>query len=75
MGSRLLLMLMLLQGGEYHLWVPLAPRASPHTGTACPLAISFACFSAGTSVGFGQLRKEKGFLTLFSLTVRGCVSN
>lgn len=41
MGSRLLLMLMLLQAGEYHLWVPFAARASPHTGTASPLPSAF----------------------------------
>lgn len=37
MGSRLLLMLMLLQAGEYHLSVPLPPHASPPVpGQALP---------------------------------------
>lgn len=47
MGPRLLLTLMLLQAGEYHPSVPLPCQASPCPGTASPLAIGFACFTAG----------------------------
>lgn len=47
MGLRLLLVLALLQAGEYHPSVPLPCHASPCPATASPCAIGFACFVPG----------------------------
>lgn len=73
MGSRLLLLLMLLQAGEYHrsVTLPIPPQASPHPGTASPLAVSFACFTAGTSGVVWPSKKKEALLNSFWLYSEG----